>query len=36
VQNTATGVTYYADMNAGLFAGWGVVSSPLGADWIVA
>jgi hypothetical protein len=33
IQNQANGTTYFADMNAGAFAGWGVVSGAVGAEW---
>jgi hypothetical protein len=35
VQNEADGVTYFADLNQGVFAGWGVVSGALPSDWQV-
>jgi hypothetical protein len=34
IQNLADGTTYYADMNAGTFAGWGTVSGAIGTQWV--
>ncbi|MDP2800899.1 MAG: hypothetical protein Q8O26_03365, partial [Phreatobacter sp.] len=34
VQNLADGTTYFADMNNGVFGGFGTVSGALGTQWL--
>jgi hypothetical protein len=35
VQQTATGTTYWRDMNAGTGTAWGAVTGAMGTDWLV-
>ena len=33
IRNSSDGTTFAADMNAGAFAGWDLITGTMGSDW---